>query len=168
MLHRKRIEPPAGLNANGARRDSPQSVPSFALRPDRVGEIKAHKSDRLAAADDLYRAAHPVEIQCREQPRQPQNMIEMGVRQQHVSEPAKAHPGAHQLALGSLAAIDEKAIRPGADEQRRQSTRGGGYGRRGTEKYQFEQLHLPSAALCGHHFIRRRPRRWGDIRTRRL
>jgi hypothetical protein len=125
---------PTRLNKNEARRHRTQPIASLALRPDGLGEIAAHEGDRLAAADDLDRAAHPVKSKGREEARQSQNMVEMGVRQQHMSKPAKPDAGAHQLALGSLTAIDEEAIRPCAHEQRRQSTFGGRYGRRGTKE----------------------------------
>jgi hypothetical protein len=121
---------PTRLNKNEARRHRTQPIASLALRPDGLGEIAAYEGDRLAAADDLDRAAHPVKSKRRDEARQSQNMIEMGMRQQHMSQPAKPDAGAHQLALGSLTAIDEEAIRPCAHEQRRQSTLGGRYGRR--------------------------------------
>ena len=50
-----------------------------------------------------------------DEPGQPRHVIEMRVGQQHVAEPAKPEPGAQQLALRPLAAIDQKPVRPAAD-----------------------------------------------------
>ena len=65
-------------------------------------------------------------------------MIEVQMGQQHVIQPAKAEPGAHQLALGPLAAIDEKPRRPANDQQCRRAPIGGGHRRRGAEKDEIE------------------------------
>jgi len=46
-------------------------------------------------------------------------MIKMSMRQQHVLQPAKPEPGAQQLALGPLPAVDQKPARSASDEQRR-------------------------------------------------
>ena len=168
MRHRKRVESPPRQGEHGAGRYDAQPVTAFVFRPNRLGEVPAHESYRLAAADDVDRAVHPIESERCEEPSQPQHMIEMGMRQQHMTEPAKADPGTHQLALGSLTAIDEETIGPSANDQRRQPALRGGYGSGGTEKCDVEQLHLPSAVILGHHVIQRRPRRWGGIPARRV
>jgi len=54
------------------------------------------------------------------------------VGQQYVAQPAESELGAHQLALGPLAAIDEEPSRPAGDQQRRGTPLGG------TEKDEFE------------------------------
>jgi hypothetical protein len=51
--------------------------------------------------------------------------------------------GAHQLALGALAAIDEEASRPAANEQRRLAPLGGGDCGGGAEKNDFKHAALP-------------------------
>ena len=58
-------------------------------------------------------------------------------------QPTKPEPGAHKLALGALAAIDEETSRPTADEQRRRASLGGGYCRGGAEKDDFKHAALP-------------------------
>ena len=73
-------------------------------------------------------------------------MIEVSVRQQHVRQAAKSKPGAHQLALGAFAAIDQKPARALGDEQCRQATFGGRHRCGGTEKDQIE--HEDPAKFC--------------------
>ena len=51
-------------------------------------------------------------------------MVEMGMRQQHMAEPAKAAAGAQHLALGPLAAIDQEPLAGGLDQHRRQAALG--------------------------------------------
>ena len=65
-------------------------------------------------------------------------MVEMGMGQQDVPEPAEAGPGLQQLALRTFAAIDQEAPAGGADEQCRQATLGRGRARGGAEKGQVE------------------------------
>src|SRR5258707_15597217 len=108
MLHREGVEAPTRLNPNRTGRDCAKPVISVTLRPDRVGEIAPDERHRLAAADDLYRAADPVESERGEEACNPQHMIEVSVRQQHMSQPAKPELRADQLALGSLSAIDQE------------------------------------------------------------
>src|SRR6516162_605661 len=121
-----------------ARLDGAQSIAGLALGPDRVGEITTREGNGLAAADDLDRSADLVELERGEEPRQPRHMIQVQVGQQHVAQPAESELGAHQLALGPLAAIDEEPSRPAGDQQRRGTPLGGGYRRRGAEKDEFE------------------------------
>ena len=79
------------------------------------GEIAADECDGLAATDDLDRVPDPPECARGNQPRQLRHMIEVSVGQQHLPEPAKPKPGAQQLALGSLPAIDQKPVGPVPD-----------------------------------------------------
>ena len=65
-------------------------------------------------------------------------MIEMRMGQQHMAEPAKSGPGAQDLPLRALAAIDQKPLSAGADQQGRQAALGRGRARRGAEKGQLE------------------------------
>jgi hypothetical protein len=124
MLHSESGETPSWKRRYRAGRDRTQLVTPFPLRPNRLGEIAAHEYQRLATADDFGRSADAVEIPRREEAREPQHMIEMSMRQQYVLQPAKPEPGAQQLALGPLAAVDQKPARPASDEYRRQASLG--------------------------------------------
>src|SRR5271166_1250866 len=129
MRDREGVEAPARPGQHKAGRDSAQPIDVVTLGSDRIGEIAADKPYRLAAADDLDRLAYPEEGERGAKTCEPRYMIEMKVGQEHVAEPAKSEPGAHQLALGPLAAIDEKPIRPAGNERRRQAAFGRGHRR---------------------------------------
>jgi len=111
MRHRKGVETPILSCQNRPGRNRAQPVTALALRPDRVGEVAPDEPQRLLAADDLNRPLHPIESKGGEETRQPQHVIEVSVRQQHVRQAAKSKPGAHQLTLGAFAAIDQKPAR---------------------------------------------------------
>ncbi len=106
--------------------------------------------DRLGAAGDLDRLLDAKEGAGRDQPRQPADMVEMGVGQQHLAQPAKAEPGAHQLALGPLAAIDQKPVRAVAEVERGRAALGRGCRRRGSEKDEVEHrtTQRPGMVIC--------------------
>ena len=91
-------------------------------------------ANRLGAADDLDRLFDAVKRARGDEPRQPADMVEMRMRQQDMTQPAKAEPGAHQLALSSLAAIDQKPIGPASDIQCRRAALGRGHSRGSSEK----------------------------------
>src|ERR1044071_4007673 len=65
-------------------------------------------------------------------------MIEMRMVQQHMTEPAKPGAGAQDLALRALAAIDQKPLSAGADQQGRQAAFGRWRARCGAEEGQLE------------------------------
>src|SRR5882672_5558110 len=143
MRHRERGEVPTRSGEYWAWSDGMQSVTGLALGADGSGEVTAGEQDGLAAADDLDCAAELVELASGEEARQPRHMVEVKVGQQHVLQPAKPESGAHQLALGALAAIDEEASRPAANEQRRRAPLGGGHCCGGAEKDDFKHAALP-------------------------
>ena len=70
-------------------------------------------------------------------------MIEVSVRQQHVRHAAKPEPGSHQLALGTLSAIDQKPVRALGNEQGWQVPFGGRHRRGSAEKDEIEHEDLP-------------------------
>ena len=151
MRHHEGSEAPTRPTQDGAGCDGAQSIAGLALGADRVEEIAAGERHGLAAADDLQRAVDLVELASGEEARQPRYMIEMKVGQQHVAEPAKAEPGAHQLALCPLAAVDEKPGWPAGDQQGGRAPLGGGHGRGGAEKDQIEHgacRNLASGRKC--------------------
>ena len=117
MRHWKCVETPALPRQNRPGRNRAQPVTAFALRPDRGGEIAPDEHHRLVAADDFDSPVQPIESEGGEEARQPQHMIEVGVGQQHVFHAAKPGPGAHQLALRALAAIDQKPVAALGHEQ---------------------------------------------------
>ena len=90
--------------------------------------------NRLGAADDLDWLFDAVKRARGNEPRQPADMVEMRVGQQDMTQPAKAQPGAHQLALGALAAIDQKSIGPVSDIQCRRAALGRWHSRGSSEK----------------------------------
>ena len=67
-------------------------------------------------------------------------MVKMGMRQQHMAEPAKAAAGAQHLALRPLTAIDQEPLAGGLDQYRRQAALGRGRAGRGPEKGYLEHL----------------------------
>jgi hypothetical protein len=145
MRHREGVETPTLAHQNGPGRNCTQPVRALALRPDRVGEVAPDECQRLVAADNLDRPIHPKESESGEEARQPQDVIEVSMRQQHVGQAAKADPSAHQLALGALAAIDQKSARASGDEQCREAPFGGRHRRGSTEKDEIEHRTLPNA-----------------------
>ena len=111
-----------------------------ALGPDCIGEITAREGHRLTAADDLDRAFELVKLACGTESRQPSHMIQVEVGQQHVTQPAESELGAHQLALGPLAAIDQEPSRPARDQQRGRTPFGGRHRGSGAEKDELEHV----------------------------
>ena len=146
MRHRKGVETPTLPHQNRPGRDRAQPVTALALRPDRVGEVAPDECQRLVAADDLDRPIHPIESEGGEEARQPEHVIEVSMRQQHVRQAAKSKPSAHQLALGAFAAIDQKPARALGDEQCRQAAFGGRHRRGSAEKDEFEHGTRPNSA----------------------
>jgi len=75
-------------------------------------------------------------------------MIEVSMRQKNMSEAAKPEPAAHQLALRTLAAIDEIPTGALGDEHSRQASVDRGHRRSGAEKGQFEHGISLRPPLC--------------------
>ena len=111
-----------------------------ALGPDCIGEITAREGHRLTAADDLDRAFELVKLACGTESRQPSHMIQVEVGQQHMTQSAESELGAHQLALGPLAAIDQEPSRPARDQQCWRTPFGGGHRRSSAEKDELEHV----------------------------
>ncbi len=112
---RRRVDLLAGRELDKAQRHR-----RAALRP-QAGEIALDKAKRFAAAKDRQLAPPADEAEGGDQPAQTEHMVEIGMGQQDVAEPAKPGPGAQHLARRALAAIDEEPRAAGADEQRRQT-----------------------------------------------
>jgi hypothetical protein len=67
-------------------------------------------------------------------------MIQVEVGQQHMTQSAESELGAHQLALGPLAAIDQEPSRPARDQQCWRTPFGGGHRRSSAEKDELEHV----------------------------
>src|ERR1041384_4981764 len=111
-----------------------------ARQREEASEILPDKTHRLAAAADPQSLAQIHEAQRCDEAAQAQHMIEMGMRQQHMAEPAKAAAGAEHLPLRPLAAIDQEPLAAGLDQHRRQAAFGRGRAGRGPEKGHLEHL----------------------------
>src|SRR5262245_34630874 len=111
MHHREGVEPPTRTREDQTAGNGAQAVTAVLLGPDHVGKIATYERHRFAAAVDLDRATDAVESECCEQACETQHMVEMRMGQQHVLQAAKPELGAHQLALGPLAAIDQEPLR---------------------------------------------------------
>ena len=122
------------------RNDRAQPITRPTLGPNCIGEITAREGHGLTAADDLDRAFELVELACGTESRQPRHVIQVEVGQQHVTQPAESELGAHQLALGPLAAIDQEPSRPARDQQRGRTPFGGRHRGSGAEKDELEHV----------------------------
>jgi hypothetical protein len=71
-----------------------------------------------------------------------EQMIEMGVREQHAVQSTQPEPAGEQLALGALAAVHQEPAPPLHDEQRGQSTIDRGHAGGGAKENGLEQAAL--------------------------
>src|ERR1700756_2783804 len=152
MHHPESLESPIRLNENEAGRNAPQAISSLSLGPYGFAKVPLHKCYRFIAANDFDRPADLKERQSREEAREPQHMVEVGVSQQHIVQSAEAQVGAQDLALSAFTAINQKAIRTFGNEQRRQASLGRGHCGSGTKKYQLEHDSRRAAVIisaCG-------------------
>jgi hypothetical protein len=124
-------------------RDRPDLEPRPPARPDHLRQQAPRRPQRGAAAEEREPAARPQQSQRRGEPAQPQQMIGIGMGQQHAVQPAQPEPALQQLALRPLAAVDQEPSLAVDHDQRRQPPLDRRHAGRGAEKNDFE--HAPTA-----------------------
>ena len=126
MIHRERLEPIAV---------AVESLPGLELDGlEAVGETPEHTTERR---EELAEAARAVDRQRElasaqrvrlEHPREPEVVVGVVVRQEHVAQLEETDVGAKELSLRPLGAVDQEALSPTPHERRGRGSLGGGRG----------------------------------------
>ena len=131
---------------NGPERGALQRGEPVSLADGRT--VTPEQVDESPRAVDLERDLASTQGERLEHPRQAEDVIGVEVRDEDLAQLDQPDDGTQQLPLGSLRAVEEQALAPPADEQRRRRTLGRRHRARGAEEDEI-QIHRAIVGFAG-------------------